>query len=357
MKILSIIGARPQFIKASVVSKAIRTACQEIILHTGQHYDPNLSKIFFDELQIPPPDINLNIGSGTHAEQTGHMMIEIEKVITNEKPDWVLVYGDTNSTIAGSLASVKIHVPVAHVEAGLRSFNRDMPEEINRVVCDHISTVLFCPTTVSVNNLKNEGVINGVYCIGDVMLDAVNYYIDVSEKKSRILSDLNLAKGQYILATIHRPINTDNPDRLRSIFYATSQSELPVIFPIHPRTKKMIYAYQMEMPSNMIPIDPVGYLDMLQLEKNANCILTDSGGIQKEAYWVGVRCLTLRKETEWTETVELGWNRLVDADEREIVIGLNEWYPSSVRQPVYGDGHASDKIMSILSTYFQEKLK
>jgi len=351
MKILSIIGARPQFIKAVVVSLSIRQVYHEILLHTGQHYDPNLSEIFFNELGIPQPDIHLNIGSGSHAEQTGRMLIEIEKAIMNYSPDWVLVYGDTNSTIAGALAAAKLHVPIAHVEAGLRSFNREMPEEINRVVCDHLSDILFCPTEAAVNNLQREGITKNVFLVGDVMADTFQLFGKAAKEKSEILSKLNLQPKKYALATIHRQANTDNVERLKSILTAFAQSDMPIVFPIHPRTSKMLAAFSLNLPPTVISIDPIGYLDMLQLELNADCILTDSGGIQKEAYWAGVRCITLREETEWVETVELGWNTLVGADSAKIVHAIKTFHPTCERIPVYGDGHTADKITNLLSQF------
>jgi len=332
-----------------MVSRAIRPHCHEVLLHTGQHYDENMSRVFFEELELPEPDIHLGVGSGSHAEQTGQMMVGIERVAQGEKPDWVLVYGDTNSTLAGALAAAKLQIPVAHVEAGLRSFNRAMPEEINRLVCDHLSQALFCPSEQAVQNLAQEGITKGVYQVGDVMYDAVRFYIPLAKQRSRILEDLNLKSGCYALATVHRAGNTDDPARLGAILAALGQVGLPVAFPVHPRTRKVIRNDGVTLPGNILAIDPVGYLDMLQLEANADCILTDSGGMQKEAYWVGARCLTLREETEWVETVEVGWNRLVGTDRDAIISAVKSWRPSGERPPVYGDGQAAEKISEILT--------
>ena len=348
MKIVSVVGARPQFIKAAMVSRVIRSRCQEILIHTGQHYDENMSQLFFMEFELPKPDVYLGIGSSTHAVQTGKMMAGIEKVLLEQNPDWIIVYGDTNSTLAGSLSAVKIHIPVAHVEAGLRSFNRSMPEEINRVLCDAVSDALFCPTDQAVQNLAEEGIRKGVFLVGDVMRDALDFYIHLASKRSNILEQLNIKSKSYALATIHRAGNTDDASRLRMIFNALGRLDLPVVLPIHPRTKKAINDFGLIIAKNILTIEPIGYLDMLQLEKNADCILTDSGGIQKEAYWLGVRCITLRDETEWVETVAAGWNRLVGANGDAIISAVTEWMPKSERQPIYGDGHAAKKICDVL---------
>ena len=323
MKILTAVGARPQFIKLAALSKILRkNGINEIIVHTGQHYDENMNDLFFKELEIPEPDYNLGIGSGNHGEQTGRMLIEIEKIILKENPDLVIVYGDTNSTLAGALSASKLHIKLAHVEAGLRSFNKRMPEEINRVLTDHVSDILFCPTQTAVENLKNEGITKGVYLVGDVMFDALIHFSKISEIKSNILESLNIKPKEYYLATIHRAENTDNYERLKNILTAFSQMDKIVVFPIHPRTKKMINYYGLDDLLENVNIkvtDPVGYLDMLKLEKNAKAILTDSGGVKKEAFWLKVPCITLRDETEWVETVNLGWNRLVGSDVEKIL--------------------------------------
>jgi UDP-GlcNAc3NAcA epimerase len=328
MKILTVVGARPQFIKLAPFSKILReNGINEIIVHTGQHYDENMNDLFFKELEIPDPDYNLGIGSGNHGEQTGRMLIEIEKIILKEKPNLVIVYGDTNSTLAGALAASKLHIKLAHVEAGLRSFNKRMPEEINRVLTDHVSDILFCPTQTAVENLKNEGITNGVYLVGDVMFDALLHFSKISDMKSNILERLNINQKEYYLATIHRAENTDDHERLKNILTAISKMDEIVVFPIHPRTRKMVNYYGLNgllKNNNVKVIDPVGYLDMLKLEKNAKAILTDSGGVQKEAFWLKVPCITLRDETEWIETVNLGWNRLVGSDVEKILEAVRD---------------------------------
>ena len=328
-KVVSIVGARPQFIKLAPLSKALREAgFKEVIVHTGQHYDDNMSELFFKELEIPEPDYNLGIGSGSHGEQTGRMLIAIEDILLKENPDMVIIYGDTNSTLAGALASSKLHIPLAHIEAGLRSFNKNMPEEINRIVADHLSSLLFAPTETAVENLRREGIEKGVYLVGDIMFDALMHFSKISDAKSKILEALNLKPKEYYLATIHRAENTDNCERLKNILEALSSLDKPVIFPVHPRTKKKVEEYNLEFLIEKIQvIEPVGYLDMIQLEKNAKVILTDSGGVQKEAFWLRVPCITLRDETEWVETVRYGWNRLVGADKEKILDAVKNIKP------------------------------
>lgn len=349
MKVVSIVGARPQFVKAAPLSRELRQVHQEILVHTGQHYDPSLSAIFFEELGIPRPDYNLGVGSASHGRQTGEMLARVEEVLIQEDPDWVLVYGDTNSTLAGALAAVKLHIPVAHVEAGLRSFNRRMPEEINRVLTDHIATLLFCPTETAVRNLAREGLTKGVHNVGDVMYDAALHNSQVAEEKSRILEILGLRPKGYLLATVHRPDNTDILHNLSSIVAALSSLEAIVLLPLHPRTGKALQGSGLTLGDNVKVIEPVGYLDMLILEKNAHLILTDSGGIQKEAYFFAVPCVTLRRETEWVETVEAGWNVLVGADREAIVEAVAKFCPQGERASLFGDGQASVKVVEILS--------
>ncbi len=348
-KILTVVGARPQFIKAAPVSREIRKSFKEILVHTGQHYDSNMSDVFFDELHIPKPDYNLEIGSGGHGEQTGHMLIELEKVVLKEKPDYILIYGDTNSTLAGALVGAKLHIPVLHVEAGLRSYNRRMPEEINRVLADQVSDVLFCPTETAVKNLKKEGITKGVYNVGDVMYDAVLYNTEIALKKSKILKNLAIKPKKYALCTIHRAENTDDKKRLTSIFNALTDSDMNIILPLHPRTKKYLNEYNLlnkKSEKNIKIIDPVGPLDMLALEIGAKLIITDSGGVQKEAYFMEVPCVTLRDETEWVETVESGNNVIVGADYNKIQRALKEKRKfKNSRKKYFGDGRAAKKIM------------
>jgi len=349
LKIATIVGARPQFIKSAPVSRAfLKCGHSEFLIHTGQHYDHQMSKVFFEELGLSEPAINLGIGSGSHGQQTGQMLLGIEEVLKSQRPDWALVYGDTNSTLAGALAAVKLHVPVAHIEAGLRSFNRRMPEEINRVLTDRISDLLFCPTQTSVENLRNEGINRGIHLVGDVMYDSVLHNIKLTEKHSDILEKLNLKNKSYALATVHRAENTDEPRRLNSIFYAfqqISQNGLPVIIPLHPRTRQSLKSSKLSF------IDPVSYLDMLVLEKNARVILTDSGGVQKEAYWLEVPCVTLRDETEWLETVESGWNVLVGSNYDRIINAVEKACPGQQVQGAYGNGRAAEQIETLISLY------
>jgi UDP-N-acetylglucosamine 2-epimerase len=353
MNILTIVGARPQFVKAAPVSQALRARHREVLVHTGQHYDAGMSDVFFAELSIPQPDINLGIGSGSHGQQTGRMLMAIEEVLLAERPDWVLVYGDTNSTLAAALAAVKLGVPVAHVEAGLRSFNRAMPEEHNRVLTDHCADLLFCPTQTAVNLLAAEGVTAGVHLVGDVMVDALRQHATVARQRSSLLSRLGLAPQGYVLATVHRPYNTDVPDNLRNIFAALGdiyrQSGRPVVLPLHPRTRRQMGALSLEPPAGIRLIDPIGYLDMLALQQAAHLILTDSGGIQKEAYAFAVPCITLRPETEWVETVQAGWNVIVGADRDAIVEAATQRaWPAGPPPPLFGDGHAAERIVEVL---------
>jgi UDP-N-acetylglucosamine 2-epimerase (non-hydrolysing) len=321
----------------------------EIIIHTGQHYDYEMNKVFFDELKIPEPDYHLGVGSGSHGEQTGEMLKRTEEVLMNEEPDLVFVFGDTNSTLAGALAASKLHIKVGHIEAGLRSYDKSMPEEINRVLTDHCSDILFCPTETSVENLEREGVTNGVYLTGDVMVDALKGNIEIAEKKARILNELDLKPKEYYLATVHRAENTDDFNKLKSIVDAFCAVE-NLVFPCHPRTEKYLKDYGLwdGLAENVRVIKPVGYLDMLVLEKNAKKILTDSGGVQKEAYIFEVPCITLRNTTEWTETVEDGWNVLVDANKEKIVRMSDEFEPKGKQRNVFGEGDASEKIAKII---------
>jgi UDP-GlcNAc3NAcA epimerase len=357
MNIMSIVGARPQFIKAAVVSRAFSklTNVHEIIVHTGQHYDANMSDIFFQELNIPLPKVNLNINCKTHGEMTGKMLIALEKLYLAERPDFILVYGDTNSTLAGALAAVKMHIPVAHIEAGLRSYNKSMPEEINRILVDHISNKLFVPSQNSKSNLTKEGINSELISIvGDVMYDSALYYGKKNEKMSGILNKFDLTENNYVLATCHRAENTDNPSRLESIFrglFAVSK-QIKVICPLHPRTKQIITknSWISECPDTFTLIPPIGYLEMIALEKNAALIATDSGGIQKEAFFFNKTCVTFRYETEWIELVDSDWVHLVDpTDSKQIENTILECLNKTGQEVMpYGDGNAGHKIATEL---------
>ena len=361
MKIVTIVGARPQFVKAAAVSRAIREHNQsfpeerihEVIVHTGQHYDENMSQVFFDELDIPRPDYNLEVGGGSHGAMTGQMLERIEEVLVKERPDWVLIYGDTNSTLAGALAASKLHIPVAHVEAGLRSFNMRMPEEINRILSDRVSKLLFCPTETAVENLKNEGIVKGVHNVGDVMFDASLFYRDLAKQKSTILDELNLKAKEYVLVTCHRAENTDDPERLSQIMQgiATIAEQTRVILPLHPRSRKMINENGlMDQLRGVDLLAPVSFLDMVMLEELAKAIITDSGGVQKEAYFFGVPCITMRDETEWVETVDVGANFLVSSKAERILSAYNavssNYWSATALPELYGDGRASTRIVS-----------
>ena len=349
MKAASIVGARPNFVKLAPVSREVRRRFDEVIIHTGQHYDYEMDKIFFDDMGIPAPDYHLGIGSGSHGHQTGEMLKKIEEVIISEKPDVVLVFGDTNSTLAGALAAAKLHIYVAHVEAGLRSYDKSMPEEINRVLVDHCSDLLLCPTKTAVENLKIEGIKRNVYLTGDVMVDAQRDCAKIAENKSRILADLGIKPKDYSLATIHRASNTDDPDKFRAIIEALEELG-DIVFPCHPRAEKYLRQFGLwdDLNRRARVIKPVGYFDMLMLEKNAKKILTDSGGVQKEAYLLGIPCITIRDETEWVETVADGWNVLVGSSREKIVQLARHFEPSQERHDVFGKGDASIKTAELI---------
>lgn len=359
MKIMTVVGARPQFIKAAMVSRIIRKAHQEILVHTGQHYDANMSKIFFEELSIPKPDYNLGVGSGSHAHQTAAMLIKIEDLLLQEKPDAMLVYGDTNSTLAAALAASKQLVPVLHVEAGLRSYNRAMPEEQNRVLTDHVSTLLFAPTEQAVENLKKEGITDGVHLVGDVMCDAVLHYTSTMEKqqKKTILQGLRSLRNklpalqEWILATIHRAENTDTPDKLREVLKAFEQMPVPVLFPVHPRIRATALALmEQENFHNTFLVEPVGYMEMLFLTKYAKKVVTDSGGLQKEAYILRTPCVTVRDQTEWVETLGGNLNILAKPSAEDIVQKtLHTAIDTKAYFPYYGEGDAAEKMVHAIS--------
>ncbi len=346
---MTIVGARPQFVKAAPVSRILRQDNNEFLLHTGQHYDDEMSDLFFRQLQIPTPDLNLEVGSGRHGAQTGAMLAGIEEAALDYKPDWVLIYGDTNSTLAGAIVAAKLHVPVAHVEAGLRSYDRRMPEEINRVVADHVSTLLLCPTDVAAANLAREGVTQGVLMVGDVMYDAFRQNLAIARQSSRILEESKLEPGGYQLLTVHRAENVDQPDLLGAILSGVMESGRRVVFPVHPRTRAQFAKTGIEPGANVLVIDPVGYLEMLVLEENAEAIVTDSGGVQKEAYFAGKPCITLRDRTEWTETVQAGWNVLVGTDKQAIAEAMCNFRPKGERPELFGDGHAAERVVEALS--------
>ena len=357
-KIITVVGARPQFIKAAAVSRVIRSEFSdrmlERVVHTGQHFDYNMSKVFFQELDIPAPHHQLNISGGNHGAMTGRMLEELEKVLLAEKPDWVLIYGDTNSTLAGSLAAAKLHIPVAHVEAGLRSFNMKMPEEVNRILSDRVSSLLFCPTETAVHNLKLEGIITGVQNVGDVMYDVALFYQDLARTSSDILQRLEISSKTFALATCHRAENTDDPSRLREILLALTETAqtLEVVLPLHPRTRKLISSYGFEsLLKGIIVTDPLPFLDMVALEQAAEIILTDSGGIQKEAFFYGVPCVTMREETEWIETIRLGSNTLTGASRGRIMAAVHNALRGTIEHITelpYGKGDAAKLIVNAL---------
>lgn len=353
MKVLTVLGARPQFIKAATVSRALTKAgITEKIVHTGQHFDANMSEVFFQEMEIPHPNYNLEINSLGHGAMTGRMLEKIEEILHSERPDVVLVYGDTNSTLAGALAAAKLKIPVAHVEAGLRSFNMEMPEEINRILTDRISNILFCPTSTAVNNLKKEGFAKFNCRIeqpGDVMYDAIRFYGKKAEKHSVILTQLSLDKKDFVLATIHREENTNNPIHLHSIAAAlnTIHESIRVVLPLHPRTRNYLNTHNIKLNAQLI--DPVGYFDMLMLLKHCHMVLTDSGGLQKEAYLSGKFCITLRDQTEWVELVKAGSNVVVGAHTKKIIAAFKKYRSKKITtKSLYGKGDAAEKIVKSL---------
>jgi len=350
---LSVVGARPNFIKLAPLHKPLTRSFKHVIVHTGQHYDYEMSRVFFEHLEIPEPNYNLEVGSGTQGYQLGEMMKRVEEVLLKEKPGLVMVYGDTNSTLSGALATAKLRIPVAHIEAGVRSHDMNMPEEANRVLTDHVSQYLFAPTQIAVDNLKRDHVQGKIHLSGDVMVDLLKDTIQISEERSRILGNLELESKMYVLVTAHRAENTDIEQRLTRIVKAITKIDETIVFPVHPRTKKSLQEFKLygriQSLSNVKLIEPLGYLDFLNLERNAKKIITDSGGVQKEAYLLGIPCVTLRDRTEWVETVRDGWNILVDVDVDAIVNAVKKFNPEKPRQQIFGEGKASQKIVRILS--------
>ncbi|MCK9416456.1 UDP-N-acetylglucosamine 2-epimerase (non-hydrolyzing) [Candidatus Dojkabacteria bacterium] len=342
MKIVSIVGARPQFIKLAPFSKEIRKYFKEIIIHTGQHYDKNMSKLLFEDLEIPKPDYNLNIGSGTHAEQTAKMIISIEEILLKEKPNLVVIFGDTNSTLAGTLVASKLHIKTLHIESGLRSFNKEMPEEINRIISDHTSDFLFAPTKNAMKNLKKEGLINKSYLLGDIMVDSLQNNIKIAINKSKI------NYKDFYLVTLHRPYNVDNPDTLKNIIYNLSLLNKQIIFPLHPRTKNVIIKNNIYIPNNIKILKPQSYLNFIKLEYLTDKIITDSGGIQKEAYLLSKPCITLRSETEWIETINSGWNILLDSNNKDFINIINNFNPSNKKERIFGNNVTTKMVKKII---------
>jgi UDP-GlcNAc3NAcA epimerase len=353
MKIISVIGARPQFIKYAILAKELRAVHSDILIHTGQHYDYNMNKIFFDELGIPAPEYNLGVGSGSHAFQTGEMLKAIENILLKEKPQMVIVYGDTNSTLAGALAATKLHIPVGHVEAGLRSFDKSMPEEVNRILTDHCSDYLFCPTQTAIINLHKEGLTEGVYLTGDVMVDALNAYKEVAER-SGILDKLQLKDKDYIVVTLHRASNTDvrkNLENIAEALIVLCKEGERVVFPVHPRTVKLLSESELygRLKDNVKLVEPMGYFDFLKLLNHSKKVLTDSGGIQKETYILQVPCITIRENTEWVETISEGWNVLAGSDRDKIIRLTKNFMPTGTQSHVFGSG-ACKQIVNIIGS-------
>lgn len=349
-RVLTVVGNRPQYIKCAAVSPPLREVADEVLLDTGQHYDHELAGVFYEQLALPAPDISLGVGSGTHAEQTARILVGVEAALIERRPDLVLVYGDTNSTLAAGLAAAKLHVPVAHVEAGLRSFDRRMPEEVNRVLTDRLSSLLFCPTSVAVQNLRAEGITEGVHQVGDVMYDLALRAL-TPEVEADVLARFGVQPGSYVYATVHRPANADSPDRLAAIVGVLSALEEPVVFAVHPRTRATLDRAGLlaVLASRLSIVPPVSYLESLALIRNARVVATDSGGMQKEAFMLRTPCVTLRDTSEWVETVESGWNVLVDADPSRLATALAAAAPGEVSPDFYGDGTAGRRIAAIIA--------
>jgi UDP-GlcNAc3NAcA epimerase len=353
MRIVTVVGNRPQFVKAAAVSRLLRERADELIVHTGQHYDDDLSRVFFEELSVPAPDRELDAGGGTNTAQTARILGALEPVLEELSPSLVLVYGDTNSTLAGALAASQTGIPTGHVEAGMRSFDRSMPEELNRVLTDHASELLLCSTETAMLNLEREGVRGESHLVGDVMADVSLAFRDIAEERSRILDELDLTAGSYLVVTAHRPGNVDRPDRLGRLVELLGALPGPVVFPVHPRTRARLEAAGLtDRLSGVLLVPPLGYLDFLKLARHSRAVLTDSGGVQKEAYLLGVPCVTLRDTTEWVETVESGWNVLVDLD-RDAALAALERNPPAERPELYGGGHAAERVCEVLGSYTQ----
>ena len=352
MRIVTVIGNRPQFVKAAAVSHRLREQHEELLVHTGQHYDDELSRVFFDELGVPAPDHELNVGSGSNTSQTARMMDALEPFLAESEAELALVYGDTNSTLAGTLAAAQAGIPVGHVEAGMRSFDRSMPEELNRVLADHASSLLLCSTLTAMDNLAKEGVAGEKYLVGDVMVDVSLAFRDAAEDRSRVLEELDLTPGEYLVVTAHRAGNVDDSERLHLLVELLAALPSPAVFPVHPRTRARLEAAGLvERLSGVKLVPPLGYLDFLRLIRHARAVLTDSGGVQKEAYVLGVRCVTLRDRTEWVETVEVGWNTLVDLDREAALAALAAEPPAGERPELYGGGRAAERVRDAVSAY------
>jgi UDP-N-acetylglucosamine 2-epimerase (non-hydrolysing)/UDP-GlcNAc3NAcA epimerase len=351
VRIVTIVGNRPQFVKAAAVSRLLRSEHEELLVHTGQHYDDELSRVFFDELGIPAPDRELGAGSGTNTEQTARILGALEPVLKELQPGLALVYGDTNSTLAGAIAAAQADIPVGHVEAGMRSFDRSMPEELNRVLTDHASQLLLCSTQTAMDNLAREGVAGEAHLVGDVMADVSVAFREIAAERSTVLADLGVEPGSYLVVTAHRAGNVDDPARLELLVELLEALPRPVVFPVHPRTRARLEAAGLlDRLGDLVLAPPLGYLDFLELARNARAVLTDSGGVQKEAYLLGVQCVTLRDTTEWVETVDAGWNVLVDLD-RVAALAALERRPPAERPELYGGGHAAERVRDAVSAY------
>lgn len=355
MKIMTIVGARPEFIQLAPISKAVRRRHQEILVHTGQHYDDNMSRVFFDDLGIVPPEFHLGVGGGGHGAQTGRMLIKLEETMLQEKPDWVLVFGDTNSTVSGALAAAKLWIPIAHVEAGLRSFDRRMPEEVNRVIVDHMSQMLLAPTQTGVDNLKNEGITEGVEMVGDVRVDVMHDFLPKArERRQKLLTQAGVAEGEaFALATIHRPSNTDDRARLAAVLEAFRIAGLPIVLPVHPRLKKMMDAFEFRFSDNVRALEPLGFLELLSLLDACQIVITDSGGLQKESYMLRRPTVTVRDTTEWIETVHSGWNRLSEPEPAEFraAIAAARAEPPAEHPDFYGSVGVCERIVDLLEAH------